>query len=223
MKKIFKEHGLTIVMFLLFLFSLIGQTITGYMENNDDQQQHGQPTIGLTEYLGSGHFIEAVFENWESEFLQMGLFVVLTIFFKQKGSSESKKIEGEEDVDADPRDPGKRKDEDVPWPVRQGGFILKLYENSLSIALFALFLLSFALHAIGGAQEYSQEQMAHGGQGVSALQYLTTSRMWFESFQNWQSEFLSIMALVVLSIFLRQKGSPESKPVASPHRKTGDE
>jgi hypothetical protein len=178
--------------------------------------------VGLAEYLGSGHFIEAVFENWESEFLQMGLFVVLTAFLKQKGSSESKSMEGEEDVDADPSDPGERNKKDAPWPVKHGGFVLRLYENSLTIALFALFFISRALHAVGGAQEYTREQMAHGEKGLSTLEYLTTSRMWFESFQNWQSEVLSIVALVVLSIFLRQKGSPESKPVAAPHHQTGD-
>ncbi|MEO8286542.1 MAG: DUF6766 family protein [Chloroflexota bacterium] len=221
MKRILRENSLTVVVGLLFLFSLAGQIVTGYMESSDDLQQHGQPAVGFMEYLGSGHFIEAVFENWESEFLQMGLFVVLTSFLKQKGSSESKSIEGGDDVDADPRDP-KERNKHAPWPVKHGGFVLRLYENSLSIALFALFFVSLALHAIGGAQEYTREQLAHGGKGVSALEYLGTSRMWFESFQNWQSEFLSIVALVVLSIFLRQRGSPESKPVAAPHHQTGD-
>jgi hypothetical protein len=223
MKKFFQENSLSVVVLLLFLFSLIGQTITGYNENNEDQQEHGQSTIGFVEYLGSGHFIEAVFENWESEFLQMGLYVVLTAFLRQKGSAESKKLEGKEAVDADPRDPKERKRKDAPWPVKQGGFILRLYENSLSIALFILFFISLALHAIGGAQEYTQEQIAHGGEAVSAIEYLGTWRMWFESFQNWQSEFLSIGAIVILSIFLRQKGSPESKPVAAPHHETGTE
>ena len=223
MKKFFQENGLTVVVLLLFLFSLVGQAITGYNEHNEDQQEHGQPTTGFVEYLGSGHFIEAVFENWESEFLQMGLYVVLTAFLRQKGSAESKKLEGKEAVDADPRDPKERKRKDVPWPVKHGGFVLSLYENSLGIALFILFFISLALHAIGGAQEYSQEQIEQGAKGVSAIEYLGTSRMWFESFQNWQSEFLSIGALVVLSIFLRQKGSPESKPVAAPHHETGTE
>ena len=223
MSKLFREHGLAIAMFGLFLFSIVGQAITGYMQNNDDQEQHGQQAIGFGEYLGSGHFIEAVFENWESEFLQMGVFVVLTALLKQKGSPESKKLEGEEPVDADPRDPKERNRKDAPWPVRQGGFVLKVYENSLSIVLFSLFFISLALHAVGGAIEYSQEQMEHGGEGVSALGYLLTPRMWFESFQNWQSEFMSIGALIVLSIFLRQKGSSESKPVAAPHYETGSE
>jgi hypothetical protein len=218
MRKFLRENGLTLVVAALFLFSLVGQWITGYMEYNEErQQQQGAATIGLVQYLGSGHFVEALFENWESEFLQMGVFVVLTVFFKQKGSAESKSIDVEDAVDADPREPGERGRKDAPWPVRKGGFALKVYENSLGIALFALFFLSFALHAIGGAQDYSEELVARGEQAVNVFQYLTTSRMWFESFQNWQSEFLSIVALVVLSIFLRQRGSPESKPVAVPH------
>jgi hypothetical protein len=207
----------------MFLFSVTGQAIAGNMEYNEDQQEHGEQGAGMVEYLGTGHFIEAIFENWESEFLQMGMYIVLTIFLRQKGSSESKKLEGEEPVDADPRDPKERKKKGAPGPVKQGGFILKVYENSLSITFFALFFMSFALHAVGGAEDYNQEQLAHGGQTVTTLGYLGTSRMWFESFQNWQSEFMAIGAIVVLSIFLRQKGSPESKPVAAPHFETGSE
>jgi hypothetical protein len=221
--KFFRENGLSIVVFLLFQFSVIGQAITGNMEYNQDQEDLGQQGAGFVEYLGTGHFIEAIFENWESEFLQMGMYVVLTIFLRQKGSSESKKLEGEEPVDADPRDEKERNKKDAPGPVKKGGFILTLYENSLSITLFALFFMSFALHAFGGAEDFNQEQLAHGGETVSTLGYLGTSRMWFESFQNWQSEFLSIGAIVILSIFLRQRGSPESKPVAAPHYETGSE
>ncbi len=219
MRRTLRENGLSITLFALFFFSLMGQIITGHHEYNQDQQEHGQPSVGYVEYLKSGHFIEAVFENWESEFLQMGAYVVLTVFLYQKGSSESKKIDTLEDVDVDPR--GFQQQEDAPWPVRRGGLILKLYENSLGIALFLLFLLSFALHAVGGVEEYNQDQVEHGAATLSLIQYLGSSRFWFESFQNWQSEFLSIGMMVVLSIFLRQRGSPESKPVASPHSETG--
>ena len=219
MRRILRENGLSLALFALFLFSVAGQSIAGQQEYNDDQQQHGQPQAGYIQYLGTGHFIEAVFENWESEFLQMAAYVVLTIFLRQKGSSESKKLEGEEPEDAEAE--RRAADPNAPWPVRRGGLVLKLYENSLALVMFLLFLLSFALHAVGGAREYSAGQMQHGAQQVSVLEYLSTSRFWFESFQNWQSEFLSIGLLVVLSIFLRQKGSPESKPVESPHGETG--
>jgi hypothetical protein len=222
MRRILRENGLSIVLFLLFFFSVAGQGITGFHEYNEDQQEHKQPTVGFSEYLTSGHFVEAIFENWESEFLQMGMYVLLTAFLYQKGSPESKSLGKKEAVD---RDPAKlrKKGKDVPWPVRRGGFILKLYENSLCIMLFALFIISFALHAAGGAKEYSQDQLEHGGQAVTMMQYLGTSRFWFASFQNWQSEFLSVGLLIIFSIFLRQKGSPESKPVDAPHGETGGE
>ena len=220
MRRILRENGLSIVMFCLFLFSVVGQSIMGFHEYNDDQKDHGQASIGYVEYLGSGHFVEAIFENWESEFLQMAAYVILTAFLYQKGSPESKKLDEKESVDTDPKNSGRKK-KDAPWPVRRGGFVLKIYQNSLSLALFLLFLISFTLHAAGGARLYSHEQMLHGGPSVSTLQYLGTSRFWFESLQNWQSEFLSVFMLVILSIFLRQRGSPESKPVDSPHSKTG--
>lgn len=219
MKRFLRNNGLSLTMFALFFFSLVGQTLTGHRQYNEEQQDHGQPSVGLAEYLKSGHFVEATFENWESEFLQMGAYVVFTVFLFQKGSSESKDPERLERVDVNPAQ--SREHDDAPWPVRRGGWVLKLYENSLTIALLLLFLISFVLHAVGGAAEYNEEQIMRGEQTVSALQYLATSRFWFESFQNWQSEFLSIGAMVVLSIWLRQKGSPESKPVDSPHGETG--
>ena len=220
MRRILRENGLSIVMFSLFLFSVVGQSIMGYHEYNDDQEQHGQARIGFAGYLGSGHFVEAIFENWESEFLQMGAYVLLTAFLYQKGSPESKKLDEKELVDSEPSK-SRRSKKDAPWPVRRGGFVLKIYQHSLSLTLLLFFLISFALHAAGGAKLYSREQAWHGGPPVTTIQYLGTSRFWFESFQNWQSEFLSVGVLVILSIFLRQRGSPESKPVDSPHSKTG--
>ncbi len=151
----------------------------------------------------------------------MGAFVLLTVWLRQKGSPESRNVEGKEPVDEDPRRADV--DDDAPWLARTGGVKLWLYERSLSIALFSSFALSFLLHAAGGAQEYSAGQEAHGGTPVGMLRYLATARFWFESFQNWQSEFLAVGALVVLSIYLRQKGSPESKPVAASHAATGTE
>jgi hypothetical protein len=223
MRRFFHENGLSIVLFALFFFSLLGQSITGLKEYNEDQKEHNQPETTYTQYLKSGHFIEAVFENWESEFLQMGMYVVLTVFLFQKGSSESKDPGRVERVDVLPEQ--SKKDKDTPWPVRRGGWVLKLYENSLGLSLFLLFIASFVLHAVGGVEEYNQDMFEHGqgGQALNAIQYVGTSRFWFESFQNWQSEFFSIGAMVVLSIWLRQKGSPESKPVDSSHGETGND
>ena len=222
MRKILRENGLSIVLTLFFLLFLGGQAIAGLYYYNEDQQEHGQPAVDLVTYLGGAHFLEATMENWESEFLQMFAFVVLTASLYQKGSAESRKLDEPDPKDRDPRKSRNKKD--APWPVRKGGLVLKLYERSLSVAFLLLFLISFTLHAIGGAEEYNENQREHGSaETVSTLEYMGTSRFWFESFQNWQSEFLAVGAMVVLSIFLRQKGSPESKPVDSPHSETGGE
>jgi hypothetical protein len=221
MKKFFRENSLSIVWLGLFFGTLIlGQVLTGRLEFNSDLREHGQPEIGYIAYLGTAHFHEATMENWESEFLQMFLFIFLTIFLRQKGSAESKKLDEKEAVD---RDPAKsRRKKEAPWPVRRGGIVLKVYEHSLSLAFFLMFAACFLLHASSGARHYNQEQALHGlTERVTTFQYLATSRFWFESFQNWQSEFLAVGMMVVLSIWLRQRGSPESKPVDAPHSQTG--
>ena len=221
MKRFLRDNGLSLVLFGLFFFAfMVGQTFTGHQEYNNEQEEHGQQAIGLVEYLGTGHFLEATMENWESEFLQMFFFVILTVFLYQKGSAESKDPEKEEDVDRDPRKVRNKKD--TPWPVRKGGPILTVYEHSLSLAFLLLFLGSFILHGVGGARDYNEDQEAHGKpERVSTMQYMATSRFWFESLQNWQSEFLAVGSMVVLTIFLRERGSKESKPVDAAHSETG--
>jgi hypothetical protein len=223
MSRFFRNNGLSLVLFILFFFTfIVGQSVVGHREYNNDQREHGQPGVAYAEYLLTSHFLEATMENWESEFLQMYVFIMLTVFLYQKGSAESKDPDKQEAVDRDPR--GSRDKRDAPWPVRRGGFVLKLYENSLSLVFLILFLISFFLHAVGGAGEYNQDKFEHGGAGqrISVLAYMGTSRFWFESLQNWQSEFLAIGMMVLLTIWLRQKGSPESKPVDAPHDQTGE-
>jgi len=221
LRRILRDNGLSLSLVVLFISFWIGQALVGHEQHNEEQRQHGQPTISLVEYLKSSEFVEATTENWESEFLQMGAYVVLTSFLFQRGSSESKKIGETEPVDRDPRKSQSKRN--VPWPVRRGGWVLRLYANSLSLAFLCLFLTSFILHAISGARARNDEALLHGEPGISTLQYLHSAQFWFESFQNWQSEFLAIAAMVVLSIFLRQQGSPESKPVDAPHAQTGSE
>jgi hypothetical protein len=216
-----RRNGLSLTLLVLFVAFMGAQTFFGWHEYNDEQIQHGRAAVDLPTYLHSGHFVEATAENWESEFLQMAAYVLLTAGLFQKGSSESKKLRGKEAVDRDPR-LSKHK-ADAPWPVRRGGWILKLYENSLSIVFAALFFVSLAMHAIGGAMLHNEERRAHGEPPQGFTEYLSSSSFWFESFQNWQSEFLALLAMVVLSIFLRQRGSPESKPVDAPHAETGSE
>jgi uncharacterized protein (DUF486 family) len=218
MRRVLRDNALSLTMFALFLVFLVAQSVAGYLNNNSDNQEHRQPPESYAQYLTSGPFVEATFENWESEFLQMGAYVLLTAFLLQKGSPESKKPDGDE-VDADPRK--ERDNPQAPGPVRRGGLLLTLYEHSLSLALFGLFLLSLLLHALGGHAEYNQQQLEHGQAPVSLWGFVTSSAFWFQSMQNWQSEFLAVAALAVLGIFLRQRGSPESKPVAAPHAQTG--
>jgi hypothetical protein len=148
------------------------------------------------------------------------MFLVLSIFLYQKGSSESKDPDEMEKVDVE-KDPNPHRP-DTAWPVKKGGLLLKLYKHSLSITFILLFILSFLLHWYGSLKDYNEEQSLKGKASSTALSYLSNSRLWFESFQNWQSEFLSVFALVVFTIFLRQKGSPQSKPVDAPHQETGD-
>lgn len=222
MRKILRNNGLTIVLGLCLVLFLGGQIVAGMLDYNEDQRTHGQPEVDLIGYLATPHFVEATTENWESEFLQMFAFVILTACLYQKGSAESRDPDKTETVDRDPT--RSRKKKNAPWPVRRGGIVLKLYENSLSLAFLLLFILSFTLHAISGARDYNQDQLGHGNaQQVTTIEYVGTARFWFESFQNWQSEFLAVAAMVVFSIFLRQKGSPESKPVDAPHSQTGSE
>lgn len=211
-----KRNGLSIVLLSLMVLTLIGQFITGFFENNKELAEDGLPEIGLTQYLQSGHFIQATFENWESEFLQMALYVLLTIKLYQVGSSESKDPDKEAAVDREPEPKP-----EAPWPVRKGGAWLKLYSNSLSIVFALLFLVSFFLHFVGSLKDNNEKLLAKGVPPDTWQKYLGSSRFWFESFQNWQSEFLAVAAIVILSIWLRQKGSPESKPVDAPHSETG--
>jgi hypothetical protein len=211
------RNSLSIVLFILFLTTLCFQSLTGWKQYNEEISEKGGTEIAYTSYLTTSHFAEATFENWESEFLQMGIYVLLTIFLIQKGSSESKDPDKEEEVDREPQP-----HTDAPWPVRKGGLWLKLYQNSLSIAFILLFVFSFIFHARSSLGQHNEELLLQGKAAQSMSEFIRGSKLWFESFQNWQSEFLAVFSIVVLSIFLRQKGSPESKPVDAPDSKTGE-
>jgi len=221
-KKVFPKktwlyrNGLSVTFISLFVFTLLAQAITGWKEHNSELSDQGASPISFNNYLHTGHFISATFENFESEFLQMVLYVLLTVKLRQIGSAESKKLDEEEAVDREPV-----ASKNAPWPVRQGGLILKLYSNSLSIAFCILFLVSWYLHFYGSWLDHNAEQILKGKATDKMTSYLGQANFWFETFQNWQSEFLSVAAIVVFTIFLRQKGSPESKPVDAPHMETG--
>ncbi|MBK9332410.1 MAG: hypothetical protein IPM96_08455 [Ignavibacteria bacterium] len=216
-KSFIHNNGLIIAFLLLAILAIGGQAVTGWDQYNEFLTDHKNAPVSLFTYLSTGHFIQATFENWESEFFQMALFVWFTVFLRQKGSSESKKPTGKEKVDRQPKNhPG------APWPVRKGGWILKIYKHSLSLSLFILFLISFILHWYGSNKDFNEIQFSEGKAAENMFSYLSNSRLWFESFQNWQSEFLSVFAIIFLSIYLREIGSPQSKPVDAPHFETGE-
>ena len=212
----FYRNSLTIVFLTLFVITLAAQAVTGWKELNEEITDKGGAEIPFSIYLTSGHFISATFENFQSEFLQMSLYVVLTVFLRQIGSAESKNMEGDEEVD---RKPVPR--QDAPWPVKKGGWILKLYSYSLSICLLIFFLLSWLGHLYGSWEDHNLELLLMHRPKETIGEFLAEPTFWFETFQNWQSEFLSVAAIVWLSIYLRHKGSPESKPVDAPNMETG--
>jgi len=142
---------------------------------------------------------------------------LFTVFLRQKGSSESKQLSGKEEVDKQPK-----KHPNTPWPVRKGGIILSVYKHSLSLSLMLLFIVSFLLHWYGSNKDFNEQQILEGKSTETMITYISSSRFWFESFQNWQSEFLSVFAIIFLSIYLREIGSPQSKPVDAPHSETGE-
>jgi len=208
------RNGLSLVLLACMLLSLGGQIFAGWRVYNTERLDHDAVALTLPQYLTSGHFVSATFENWESEFLQMAMYVLLTVTLRQKGSAESRPLSPEQEKERIDRGP-------KPWPVRVGGLWKTLYGHSLAIAFGLLFILSFALHLHGSWQHERAERLLQGEDPISLGHYVQEAQFWFESFQNWQSEFLAVLALVVLSIWLRQKDSPQSKPVEAPHAQTG--
>lgn len=217
--RFFRDNGLTIVLSLATFACLVGMISTGFSVYNQQLAEHGQGAISPGQYAFTGHFLSALFENWESEFLQMSAYVVLTAFLYQRGSAESKDPDEKTQQDDGPQSDVHRLDE--PALVRSGKFLRTLYSYSLGLALFGLFILSFFLHLWQSAASEAAETAMHGRLPPSISSHLLSAQFWFESFQNWQSEFFSTAVVVVFSIFLRFRGSPESKPVTALHSETG--
>lgn len=218
LKKFLRNNGLSLVFIAMFVLSLVGQFYTGLNVYNKEQQEENNQPVSAAQYISTGHFIQATFENWESEFLQMALFILLTISLRQKGSSESKSIDKEEEVDREPSPLRKG----APWPVKKGGLILLLYKHSLSICFLLLFLLSLVAHFYGSMRDENDTLLSKHLPIETPTSYMLNPRFWFESFQNWQSEFLSVFCIVIFTVFLRQKGSPQSKPVDAADDETGE-
>ena len=217
-----RENSLSLFFFALLLLTLLAQSLVGHSLYNEDATQHSQETISYPRYLASSHFGEAVMENWESEFLQFTLYILATVWLVQKGSPESKKP-GEAGRGTDEEQLlGKHTRADSPRWAKVGGLRTAIYSNSLLLVMSLLFVGSWFGHSFTGWTEFNQEQQEHGDTAVSWTGYLGKPDFWEQSFQNWQSEFLAIGAMVVFSIYLRQRGSAESKPVGVPHSVTNE-
>jgi hypothetical protein len=218
-----KDNGLSVGFGLLFLVTLVGQAISGHATvNHDELLHHGDP-ISLGHYVTSSLFWADVMENWQSEYLQFSLYIFATIYLIQKGSNESKK----------PEDVGRESDEQQllgahakpssPRWAKLGGLRTFIYSNSLLLVMASIWLASWLAQSITGRVNYNAEQLDHQAAPVSWLSYITTSDFWNRTLQNWQSEFLAVGSMVILSVYLRQRGSPESKPVGSSHSATAAE
>jgi hypothetical protein len=208
-----RNNALSTVLMLLFAAFWAVQAMTGWAVHNSELRELHQHTLTLWAYLGSPHFWSTTAENWESEFLQMGSYVVLTVYLKQRGSAESNPYPEEETEEETEEDRDRQRQD-----ARAQGFIRR---NSLSVALFGLFGAALLLHLRSSFLDYNLEQLAHGQDAVSVGQFLMNPEFWFESFQNWQSEFLAVATIVVFTFFLRQVGSSQSKGADEPNGATG--
>lgn len=229
MRRFVRQNSLALFFGLIFLLALGGQSIAGYHQYNEDEVSHAkllneQPeTIDYGSYLKSPEFARDVMENWQSEYLQFLLYIMATIWLIQRGSPESKP-EGTAGAEGD-RDQkvGPHADSNSPGLASVGGLVTSLYSNSLLLLMGSIFLLSWFAQSITGWPAFNAEQAQHGGAAVSWFSYLGSSDFWERTLQNWQSEFLAVGSMAVFAIFLRQRGSPESKPVGSSHGATGVE
>jgi len=224
MRRIFYENGLSLVLLFLFLTFTVFQMVSGFNVFNEEQALHKSPHVEFFEYLSLPHFWSALFENWESEFLQMALLVVFSERLRQKGSAQSRKLYEEEKEEAAKEqqiEEEARKEGKTPGPVKKGGLVEKLYSNSLLLAFSILFVLSLIGHAVASYLMTRMEQLEHTAPPPGIFEFLKEPELWFESMQNWQSEFLAVFSIVVLSIWLRAKNSTESKPVGAAHDYTG--
>ena len=223
MRAFIRNNSLSIVFLLLFVAALCGQAIAGHAEFNDNAASEGDPSISLARYIVSSDFGSAVMENWQSEYLQFTLFILLTVWLLQRGSPESKELDkGGRESDEDQK-VGEHADRRSPKWARVSGLRRTLYENSLVLVMGLFWLGTWLAQSITGTAQYNADQLDHHQDPVSWWQYVGTGAFWDNTLQNWQSEFLAVGSMAILAVYLRQRGSPESKPVGAPHDATGIE
>jgi hypothetical protein len=212
-----RENSLSIVFGVIFLAAVGGQAIVGHRLYNEDEIAHHGQTISLARYVTSSDFGQTVMENWQSEYLQFTLYVLLTVWFVQRGSAEGK-APGEEGGESDEKQKvGSHASPNSPKWARVGGWKTKLYGNSLVLVMLAIWLGSWFAQSVTGWSVYNADQIEHHQSTVNWLGYIGSSSFWEDTLQNWQSEFLAVGSFAILSVYLRQRGSPESKPVGAPH------
>jgi hypothetical protein len=212
-----RNNALSILFLVLFAVALVGQSIAGFLENNEKLAQHAQPPIGFLGFVTSSEFVVDVAENWQSEFLQFFLFIAATIWLVQRGSPESKKPGDEGPGDDREQKVGAFADPDSPEWAKRRGLPQVLFSNSLLLVMGSIFVLSWLAQSLAGVVVYNSESAEHGQAAIAWLDYLSTPDFWNRTLQNWQSEFLAVGTMIAFSIFLRQRGSSESKPVGAPH------
>jgi hypothetical protein len=217
----FRDNSLSLVFGALFLITLVGQALSGLAEYNSQQETRGLATISLGDYVTSSTFGVDVMENWQSEYLQFFLFIFATVWLIQLGSTESKPV-GQEGKESDKEQKlGKYAEPSSPQWAKVGGWRTALYSRSLGTMMGTLFLLTWAASAVSGWAAFNSEQLADREDPVGFVGYLGEADFWNRSFQNWQSEFLAVGSMAVFSVYLRHRGSAESKPVGESHASTG--
>jgi hypothetical protein len=216
-------NGLSVSFLSIFLAAVVGQALVGHSDFNDEQLAHQGEPVSLGRYVLSSAFGADLLENWQSEYLQFTLYILATVWLLQRGSPESKRLdEGGLESDSDQK-VGAHATADSPRWARVGGWRTKLYSHSLLIVMTTIWLATWLGQSITGLSSYNAEQLTHLEQTVSWVGYLATPDFWNRTLQNWQSEFLAVGSMAILSVYLRARGSPESKPVGSPHTATGTE
>jgi hypothetical protein len=223
MRAFLKANGLSVAFGLLFLATLAGQAISGHATVNHDQLLHQGDPISLGRYVSSSLFWADVMENWQSEYLQFTLYIFATIHLIQKGSNESKKPDRAGRESDEEQCLGAHVKPDSPKWAKAGGLKTVIYSNSLLLVMGSIWVASWLAQSITGRINYNAEQLDHQAAPASWAEYVTTADFWNRTLQNWQSEFLAVGSMVILAVFLRQRGSPESKPVGSPHAATAAE
>jgi hypothetical protein len=215
-----RDNGLSLFFGALFLLTVIAQSVVGHSVFNEEQVAHGDEAISYGRYVLSSHFGEAVLENWQSEWLQFILFALATVWLLQRGSAESKQLD-EAGVQSDEKQRiGGRAPDDAPRWAKLRGWRSAVYGNSFLIVMAVIFLGSWLAQSTTAWTEFNNEQKQHDEAPVSWVAYLGESDFWEKSFQNWQSEFLALGTMTIFTVYLRQRGSPESKPVGAPHSET---